>query len=66
MEKQIVYTEIQRSFEEGGSECWYYGTYDRATANRVAIELGNEYPTYHCVCKASEAEEFGIKNLPNR
>lgn len=56
----IVYTEIH----ENGIERWYYGTYDRHTANEVALALGGEYPIYHCVCKAEEADAFGILNLP--
>lgn len=56
----IVYTEIIG--EE--LERWYYGTYTREEANRVAYELGGDYPVYHCVCKAEDAEKFNILNLP--
>lgn len=61
MKKYVVYTEI---LKEEGIERWYYGTYTRERANEVALQLGNEYPIYHCVIEAEEAVEFGIKNLP--
>lgn len=56
----IVYTEIL----ENGVERWYYGTYDYDRANEVALELGSEYPIYHCVCALEDAERMGVKNLP--
>lgn len=59
-----VFTEIH---ENGTVERWYYGTYnDRDFANEVAIDLGNEWPVYHCVCRAEEAEDWGILNLPRQ
>lgn len=57
-----VYTEIH---ENGTVERWYYGTYaDRDRANEVALELGGEWPVFHCVCPRDEAEAWGILNLP--
>lgn len=61
--KHVVYTE---TITENGIERWYYGTYDEDRANKVALELGGEYPTYHCVCREDEVEELEIKNLPGR
>ena len=58
----IVFTQIH---ENHTSSRWYYGTYETADrANEVALALGGEYPTFHCVCEASEAEAYGIQNLP--
>ena len=58
----IVYTQIH---ENHTIERWYYGTYETAErADEVALALGNEYPTFHCVCKAEEANDYGIQNLP--
>ena len=57
----IVYTEI---LENGKVERWYYGTYNRDRANEVALELGGEYPIYHCVCALADAERMGVQNLP--
>lgn len=57
----MVITEIH---ENGKMERWYYGTYNRARANEVALELGGEWPVYHCVIPANEAESWGVKNLP--
>ena len=67
MEKYIVYTEI---INRNGLERWYYGTYDHERANEVTIDLGSSYDheeresVAHCVCKACEAEAFGVLNLP--
>ena len=60
----IVYTEIHK---DGEVERWYYGTWPtRDWANKTALELGNKWPVYHCVCPEDEAEEFGIQNLPKK
>ena len=57
-----IYTEIH---ENGTTERWYYGTYaDRDMANEIAIDLWGEWPVYHCVCRAEEAEALGVLNLP--
>lgn len=57
----IVFTEIHN---ENGVERWYYGKWsDRDRANEVALELGGEWPIYHCVCAEADAEKFGIQNL---
>jgi len=63
----VVYTEIRKG---SYSERWYYGTYDDLNkANDVAYELGHgyedEFDIYHCVCDASQAVKFGIRNLPD-
>lgn len=58
----VVYTEIH---ENENIDRWYYGTYkDRDRANEVALELGNEYPIYHCVVSLEDSIKFNIKNLP--
>ena len=60
----IVFSEIHK---DGKVERWYYGTWpDRNSANEVALELGNNWPVYHCVCPEEEAEEFGIQNMPKK
>lgn len=64
MSEYIVYTEIHH--DQGETERWYYGTYTREKANEVAIELGNNYPIYHCVCEEKDAEKFGILNMPRK
>ena len=64
----IIYTEIINS---NGIERWYYGADFRTRANELAMELGSTYDPEarerisHCVCKASDAESLGIKNLYN-
>lgn len=46
---------------------WYYGTFtDRNRANEVAMELGNDYPFFHAVIPAEDAESWGVLNLPRR
>lgn len=63
----VVYTEIHEDGDHllpGEVERWYYGRWaDRDKANEVAIELGNEWPTYHCVCAEEDAEKLGIQNM---
>lgn len=61
----IVFTEIH-NWEEHTMERWYYGTYDRATANEVAYELGQDRAegVFHSICPLAEAEKWGVKNLP--
>ena len=57
----IVYTEIH---EKGKVERWYYGAYENSNrANEVALMLGQEYPIFHCVCKAEDAEKLNIQNM---
>lgn len=64
-EEEKMFTVFTEIHENGRVERWYYGTYnDRDFANEVAIDLGNEWPVYHCVCRAEEAEDWGILNLP--
>lgn len=61
--KYVVYTEIIE--ESGGIQCWYYGMFDNEhIANECALELGQYDNVYHCVCRADEVQELGIKNLP--
>ncbi len=61
----IIYREI---FEDGNMERWFYSyNSNRDQANELAIQL-NRYgnpDVWACVCKASEAKAFGIKNLPD-
>ena len=61
--RYVVYTKIHK--EDSSIEKWYYGVYsDSNRANEVALELGAEYPVYHCVCKEDEVKKQGILNLP--
>lgn len=58
----IVYTEILNGTPN--PERWYYGRYSNVDkANEVAIELGNDSTTYHCVCNEEMAEKLNIKNI---
>ena len=57
----IVFTE---SFEGAQVERWYYGRWaDKNTANEVALDLGGQWPIYHCVCTAEEAVVLGVQNM---
>lgn len=59
----VVYTEILNGTPN--PERWYYGTFESSNrANEVALRLGSEYPTYHCVADLEDAEELGIRNMP--
>lgn len=62
--RYVVYTKIHK--EDGTIERWYYGVYkNEDRANEVALELGGEYPVYHCICEEEEAKNYGIMNLPD-
>lgn len=60
----IVYTEIHNR-DEGTVERWFYGRYDRATANEVAYELGNNWRegVFHCACPIEDAPSLGVQNM---
>lgn len=58
----IVITEIHT---KTSIERWYYGTWQNGSdARKIALRLGNKWPICHCVIPATEAEIWGVRNLP--